>query len=261
MKKIVLLILLISAAFKLQAAQQQQLSPDTLKQELQITADSCKAPIYTLLADVYLRYDTVANRRKRTLYQTEALNYTMQALHYYSRYNDSAGLRVSFDNLAKVYFSQRKFSQAKWFVLQSNSISRIKKDTLNVITSLVKLSMVKMEIKDFSLAMRDLNEALSLAIAGHMPQWEATVQKNFGFLYNRMDNPAKGAIALKRADAILDSLKRDQAVKMLAIQRFARDTIGTRTIDSALKKKVAVTATRKPVKAKKAPLKKAVASL
>jgi tetratricopeptide (TPR) repeat protein len=260
MKKIVFLILLISAAIKVQAAQQ-QVSPDTLKKELQVTADSCKAPVYTLLADVYLKYDTIANRRKRTLYQTEALNYTMQALHYYSRYNDSAGLRVSFDNLAKVYFSQRKFSQAKWFILQSNSISRIKNDTLNVITSLVKLSMVKMEIKDFSLAMRDLNEALSLSIAGHMPQWEATVQKNYGFLYNRMDKPEKGAIALKRAEVILDSLKRDEAAKMLAIQRFARDTIGTRTIDSALKKKVVITAAKKPVKAKKAPLKKAVASL
>lgn len=260
MKKIVFLILLISAAIKVQAAQQ-QMNPDTLKQELQVTADSCKAPIYTLLADVYLKYDTIANRRKRTLYQTEALNYTMQALHYYSRYNDSLGLRVSFDNLAKVYFSQRKFSQAKWFILQSNSISRIKNDTLNVITSLVKLSMVKMEIKDFSLAMRDLNEALSLSIAGHMPQWEATVQKNYGFLYNRMDNPAKGAVALKRADVILDSLKRDEAAKMLAIQRFARDTIGTRTIDSALKKKVVITAVKKPAKAKKVSSKKAVASL
>lgn len=260
MKKIVFLILLISAAIKVQAAQQ-QVSPDTLKQELQVTADSCKAPIYTLLANVYLKYDTIANRRKRTLYQTEALNYTMQALHYYSRYNDSLGLRVSFDNLAKVYFSQRKFSQAKWFILQSNSISRIKNDTLNVITSLVKLSMVKMEIKDFSLAMRDLNEALSLSIAGHMPRWEATVQKNYGFLYNRMDNPAKGAVAFKRADVILDSLKRDEAAKMLAIQRFARDTIGTRTIDSAIKKKAVITVARKPAKAKKASPKKAVASL
>ena len=76
-----------------------------------------------------------------------------------------------------------------------------------------------------------------------------------------MDNPAKGAVALKRADVILDSLKRDEAAKMLAIQRFARDTIGTRTIDSALKKKIVITAAKKPVKAKKAPPKKAVASL
>jgi tetratricopeptide (TPR) repeat protein len=258
MKKLLILTLLILAGVKLQAA---TTDLDSLKQKLQlITNDSLKAPVYTEIADVYLKYDTISNRRRKLYYQTEALNYTMMALHLYSRYSDSTGLRVSFDNLAKVYASQRKFSQAKWFILQSNNITRIKNDIPNIIASLVKLSTVKMEIRDYKLAMRDLNEALSLSITNKIPQMEAAVQKNFGYLYNRMDNPAKGAIALKRADTILDGIKAQEAATMAAIDKFARDTISTKKIDSASKKKVVI-AMKKPVKAKKAPSKKIVAAL
>ena len=258
MKKLLILTLFILAGVKLQAA---TTDLDSLKQKLQlITNDSLKAPVYTEIAGLYLKYDTISNRRRKIYYQTEALNYTMMSLHLYSRYSDSTGLRISFDNLAKVYSSQRKFSQAKWFILQSNNISRIKNDIPNIIASLVKLSTVKMEIRDYKLAMRDLNEALTLSIANKIPQMEAAVQKNFGYLYNRMDNPAKGAIALKRADTILDSIKAQEAATMAAIDKFARDTISPKKIDSAAKKKVVIAA-KKPLKAKKAPSKKIVAAL
>jgi tetratricopeptide (TPR) repeat protein len=259
MKKFLILTLFILAGIKLSAAASDL---DSLKQKLQlITNDSLKAPLYSEIADVYLKYDTIANKRRRLYYQTEALNYTMLALHLYSRYSDSTGLRLSFDNLAKVYYSQKKFSQAKWFILQSNNISRIKNDIPNIIASLVRLSVVKMEIKDYKLAMRDLNEALSLSIANKMPEMEANVQKNYGFLYNRMDNPAKGAVALKRADVILDSIKKQEAATMLAIKKFATDTISNKTIDSAVKKKAVIVVKKPAAKPKKATPKKIVASL
>jgi tetratricopeptide (TPR) repeat protein len=260
MKKILILALLILAGAKIYAAPTDHL--DSLKQKLQLTVDSLKGPVYTEIADVYLKYDTISNRKKKTLYQNEALNYTMLALHKYSYYNDSVGLRVSFDALAKVYCSQRKYSQAKWFVLQSNSISRIKNDVPNIIASLIKLSTIKMEIEDYKLAMSDLNEALRLSIAHKLPELEMATQKNYAYLYNRMDKPEKGALALKRADAIADSIKADEAAIMLAIDKFAADTISTQTIDAAVKKKPLIVL-KKPLKtkAKKTPSKKVVAAL
>ena len=212
-----LALLFMLAAIKLQAATG---DPDSLKQKLQITPDSLKGPVYTAIANVYLKYDTIPNRDVKRYYQTEALNYTMLALHHYSRYNDSVGLRVSFDALAKVYASQRKFSQAKWFNLQSAGISRIKNDVPNLVASLIKLSSIKMELSDYKLAMRDLNEALTLSVKNKLPEMEAQVQKNYGFLYNRMDSPEKGAIAFKRADDILDSIKAQEDSVMLAIQKI-----------------------------------------
>lgn len=255
MKKLLIICLFITAVPALSNAQTVVL--DSLKQKLQLTTlDSLKSPIYSDIAAQYMKYDTVASRRKRANWQSEALNYTMLALHNYSFYSDTTGLRVCFDNLARVYHSQKKYSQAKWFILQSNNLSRIKKDVPNIITSLIKLSTIKMDIKDYKLAMRDLNEALTLSTKNNLPQMEATVQKNYGFLYNRMKDFEKGDIALKRADAILDSIKKDQETKMLAMQA-AQDTTVKR--DTGLMKKKAVAVNRKVLK--KATPKKVIASL
>src|SRR5579872_7324445 len=92
---------------------------DDLKQQLKVTTnDSLKGPLYSRIAAQYLNYDTVTNKKTRLEYQEAALSNTYSALHFYSRYNDTAGLRLCFDNLAKVYHAQKKFAQAKWFILQ-----------------------------------------------------------------------------------------------------------------------------------------------
>src|SRR5665213_178513 len=136
--------------------QLKSMSLDSLKQQAKTNRYELLAgPIYSEIALRYLDYDTISNKKRRLSYQNEALNYTMRALHRYSMYNDTAGLRDCFDNLAKVYFAQRKYPQAKWFILQSNTLSRVKKDTANIITSLLTLSAIKSDIQDYGLAMRD----------------------------------------------------------------------------------------------------------
>ncbi|MGZ3821217.1 MAG: hypothetical protein ACXVB6_11530, partial [Mucilaginibacter sp.] len=129
---------------------------------------------------------------------------------------DTIGLRTCFDNLAKVYHSQHKYIQAKWFILQSNTLSRQKNDKPNIISSLIELSSIKADIKDYSLAMRDLNEALIISSKNHYPQQESDVQLHYALLYNVMKNYAKASIALKRHTAIEDSIKRDEEAKLMA---------------------------------------------
>jgi tetratricopeptide (TPR) repeat protein len=189
---------------------------DSLKHQLEYSNDSLKGQIYTRIAMQYMRYDTVRNKKTRTEYQEAALKNTMSALHYFSRLNDSTGLRECFDRLAIVYHAQKKYAQAKWFILQSNSISRIKNDVPNIITSLVELASVKRDIKDYSLAMRDLKEALQLSTLNHFAQQESQVQLGYAMLYARMDNPTKSAGALKRHLAIDDSIKKAEEKAMIA---------------------------------------------
>jgi hypothetical protein len=189
---------------------------DSLKRELQFSNDSLKAQIYTRIAMQYMKYDTISNKKTRTEYQEAALKNTMSALHCFSRLNDSTGLRISFDHLATVYHAQKKYAQAKWFILQSNSISRIKNDVPNIITSLVELAGVKSDIKDYSLAMRDLNEALQLSALNHIARQESTVQLSYAMLYTRMNKPAKSAKALQRHRAIDDSIKKAEEKALIA---------------------------------------------
>ncbi|MDB4999507.1 MAG: hypothetical protein JWR76_584 [Mucilaginibacter sp.] len=213
---------------------------DSLKTKLQLTTiDSLKGNIYKQIAAQYLQYDTIKHSGVKRYYQSEALNYTMLALHNYSYYADTLGMRTCYDYLAKVYQSQKKYSQAKWFFLQSNKISRNKHDTFNIITSLVKLSGVKMDNKDYKLAMRDLNEALTLSTKNKMPNLEALVQENFAFLYNRMKNYEKGDQASKRATEIYEKIKHDDELKSIAMQTN-HDSTQSKKVTPVVKKKISV---------------------
>lgn len=230
MKKLALFIILTLAVTRLSAhvvtdsVQIVTNSPlDSLKQELSINQyDSLKAGLYAQIAAQYLNYDKITSKREKANYQNEAINYTMLALHNYSKYNDTLGIRNCFDNLVKVYRAQRKFSQAKWFVLQSNTISRTLHDTPNIIASLIQLAAIKIDIKDYSLAMRDLNEALKLTSDNKMPKTEVRVQESYALLYSKMKNYGKEAIALKRRDFLNDSIqKAEQAV----LAKVATDSV------------------------------------
>lgn len=190
---------------------------DSLKKQVQITSnDSLKGTLYTQIAHQYLRFDTVSNKKARTAYQESVLSNTLSAIHYYSKYNDTAGLRLSFDDLAHVYHAQHKYTQAKWFIIQSNTLSRDKNDNPNIIASLIELASIKTDIKDYSLAKRDLNEALVLSSKNHYPQQQSEVELGYAMLYRGMKNYSKANIALKRHRAIEDSIRKAEEATMLA---------------------------------------------
>lgn len=193
---------------------------DTLKQQLTTTSDSLKGALYTQIAAQYMRYDTVSNKKAKLTFQNEALSNTLKALHYYSKYDDTIGLRTCFNNLAIVYRDQKKYSQAKWFILQSNTLSRVKNDVPNIISSLLVLASVKTDIQDYSLAMQDLNEALTLS--GKNAKSQARVQLGYVLLYNNMKNYPKADLALKRYNFINDSIRRGEEAKITAIADSAQ---------------------------------------
>ncbi|MGF7080725.1 hypothetical protein [Mucilaginibacter sp. UYCu711] len=229
MKKLTILIIILIYGFNASAltlradtAVKQQmvvLTPiDSLKQQLQLaTNDTLKSNLYTQIAAEYLKYDNLDSRTKR-FYQAQALNYSYLALHSYSNLSDTAGLRTTFNSLAKVYRSQKKYPQAKWFILQSNTLSRAKNDIPNIMASLLVLANIKMEIKDYTLAMRDLDEALTLSKANHFPKVESTVQESYVLLYTHLKNYAKADIAAKRHEFIEDSLLKNAEVLVAKTQ-------------------------------------------
>jgi tetratricopeptide (TPR) repeat protein len=224
MKKLAVLILLFSllkSAFSINRDSIAN-SPiagilDSLHQELQQAAnDSLKAGIYSQIALKYLNYDTISNKKTKLYYQEEALKYTLLGLHCYSKYNDSTGLRISFNNLSHVYRSQKKYSQAKWFILQSNTISRTQNDIPNIISSLKELAEIKMDIKDYSLAMRDLNEALKLSSTHHYARAESAIEESYALLYSHLKNYDKEALAMKRHNFIDDSIRKAENAQLIA---------------------------------------------
>ena len=192
-------------------------SIDSLKHELDaIFDDSLKASLYTRIASQYLKYDTINDKEQRHTYQNAAIKNTLSAIHFYSRYNDTTGLRISFDMLAKIYHDQHKYSQAKWFILQSNTLSRAQHDKHAIIASLIELSSIKTDVKDYTLAMRDLNEALTMSAKNHYTRQESEVQLHYAMLYTVMKNHEKASLAMKRHTIIDDSIRRDEELKLMA---------------------------------------------
>jgi tetratricopeptide (TPR) repeat protein len=139
---------------------------------------------------------------------------------------------MSFDNLAKVYYSQKKFTQAKWFILQSNTLSRAKADTSNIISSLLTLSTIKSDIKDYNLALRDLNEALQLSINIHSPKTESQVLKNYAMLYHRLKDFPKEAQVLKKRDSLEERMRKTEEAQLAA-----QNALQKKKLDSLQSKK------------------------
>ena len=69
----------------------------------------------------------------------------------------------NFSDLAQLYALQNRFSEAKWYFLQSSFLSRQQNNNKLTISNLKKLAAVKAEIGDFVLARQDLLEARDMA--------------------------------------------------------------------------------------------------
>ncbi|RYE05624.1 MAG: hypothetical protein EOP44_04400 [Sphingobacteriaceae bacterium] len=89
--------------------------------------------------------------------------FIMQKLKHSARYGQTA-MRVEFDNLANFYLSHNRFSEAKWYLLRSNAISRNQKNYTQIVGSLLVLAEIKADLGDYKQADEDLAEAKTIAV-------------------------------------------------------------------------------------------------
>ncbi|RYE30085.1 MAG: hypothetical protein EOP42_12925 [Sphingobacteriaceae bacterium] len=100
-------------------------------------------------------------RSKYSIQAEEA--FIMQKLKHSARYGQLA-MRIEFDNLANFYLSHNRFSEAKWYLLRSNAISRNQKNYGQIIGSLLVLAEIKADLGDYKQADEDLAEAKAIAV-------------------------------------------------------------------------------------------------
>ena len=94
-------------------------------------------------------------------------------------YNDAS---YNFSELARLYIQQNRFSEAKWYLLQSNAISREQNDDKHTIANLIDLAMIKASIGDYALALQDITEAHDIASAKGLKDDMAVVDKQMLFI-------------------------------------------------------------------------------
>ncbi|HEY4325979.1 MAG TPA: hypothetical protein VGN20_18460 [Mucilaginibacter sp.] len=87
----------------------------------------------------------------------------MKTAQHNMRFRIYADASYNFSDLARLYIQQSRFSEAKWYLLQSNNISRQQNDDKHTVENLIDLATVKVYIYDYVQAQQDLNEAHDIA--------------------------------------------------------------------------------------------------
>lgn len=89
-------------------------------------------------------------------------------------YNDAS---YNFSDLAALYVKLHRWSEAKWYYLQSNNISRQQNDDKHTMANLLGLAGIKATIGDISSAKADLIEARDLSRSLGMQTQTTDIEK------------------------------------------------------------------------------------
>lgn len=93
----------------------------------------------------------------------------MKSLKNSMRYRKVDLMRTDFNQLATLYSKQNRYSEAKWYLLQSHEISKKLNDPSGIVASLIRLAMLKAEIGDYIMARQDLLKAKEISsLSGHL---------------------------------------------------------------------------------------------
>jgi hypothetical protein len=104
---------------------------------------------------------SVINQRAYSLDIAEAI--LLKEAKHHMRYRQYTIASTDFNTLAKLYTVAKRFSEAKWFLLQSNAISKRENNDKLTITNLLDLATIKAAMGELTLARTDLKEAHDLA--------------------------------------------------------------------------------------------------
>ena len=101
------------------------------------------------------------NRRVYSLDIAEAI--LLKEAKHHMRYRQYSIASTDFNTLANLYIVAKRFSEAKWFLLQSNAIAKRENNDKLTITNLLDLATIKAAMGELALARTDLKEAHDLA--------------------------------------------------------------------------------------------------
>jgi tetratricopeptide (TPR) repeat protein len=125
---------------------------------------------------------------------------------YFYKLKDQSGTMKCYDQLAVIYQQQKRFSEAKWFCIQSNMVARKINDSSGIVNSLINLAHVKMSIGDHLLALRDIKEAEQLSIKHKYNYKLIEIKSYLAELYTKLDDPVAANAAFSEFSVLKDAL-------------------------------------------------------
>jgi len=110
-------------------------------------------------------------------YSLEAAeNVVMKVAQHNMRFRVYHDASYNFTELAHLYVQESRYSEAIWYLLQSNNISRQENDDKHTIENLIDIATVKAKMGEIALAQQDLTEAHDLAYAKGLNEYLETIE-------------------------------------------------------------------------------------
>lgn len=126
----------------------------------------------------------------------------MKTAQHNMRFHVYNAASYNFSDLAQMYMKQNRLAEAKWFLLQSITISRQQNDDRHTIANLLDLAAVKADYGDYAQAKQDLAEARQLAVSRGLTYDLAIVEKKTRYLQdNKFKIPHSETRFAETADA------------------------------------------------------------
>ena len=129
-----------------------------------------------------------------------------KALPMFTRLGNKAGRLKSFQSLAKIYYAQQKFSEAKWFFIQAQTLAAKLEDKEALISAHIQLAAVKNALGEHEMALEDYRKAESLAMENHYQVKLIEIKADMGETYNLLGNYLAAGNALDEYSRLRESL-------------------------------------------------------
>ncbi|MGZ3755894.1 MAG: hypothetical protein ACXVAY_06385 [Mucilaginibacter sp.] len=138
---------------------------------------------------------------KRSVYEIEiAEDAVLKQAKHNMRYRVYNVACYNFTDLAELYMLQNRFSEAKWYLLQSNELARPQNNYKLIVSNLLDLAAIKLAIGEPGLAISDLKEAHYIAKTNGLTMDSDAIEKRIADLQSNK-NPSPKA-TLRYAEAV-----------------------------------------------------------
>lgn len=160
-----------------------------------------------MLAEAYMNLANLWTSEGKYM-EAEAIILKKALPLYYYRLHDKIGTMKCYDQLAETYQQQKRFSEAKWFNIQSNMVARKINNPSGIVYSLINLAHVKMAIGDYQLALRDIREAEQLSVKNKYTHNLVEIKNDLSEVYKKLGDSGAANSAFSEFIVLKDALLR-----------------------------------------------------
>ena len=157
------------------------------------------------LAEAYMNLANLWSEEKKYKEAEQLIMKKALPLYYY-KMQDKIGTMKCYDQLAEIYDHQKRYSEAKWFNIQSNMVARKINNPAGIVNSLINLAHVKMTIGDYQLALRDFGEAEQLSVSNKYSHRLVEIKNDLAKVYAVLGNKSASNSALLEFTALKNAL-------------------------------------------------------